>query len=145
VRTRFQIRLGPGAVKSRLGYRCPPEATTGLSACDLEPILYFRDLRSFRSVAPQRCRPIRERNFPSHGSLKPKRGVGERPESPRLGCLPRLRPLRPPLRCPPTPRSRFRLPYVSHYRATWRCEFRMKFQLSPATGCSGSYRRKPLG
>jgi len=68
----------------------------------------------------------------------------EHPEFPRLGCLPRLRPLRPPLRCPPTPRSRVRLPHVSHFWAIWRCEFRMKFQLSPTPRKRWPHSRKKL-
>ena len=47
--------------------------------------------------------PIRKGNFPSHRSLKRKRGVGEHPESSRLSCLPRLRPLGPPISLPPNP------------------------------------------
>ncbi len=50
-----------------------------------------------------RCRPIRERNFASHRSLKRKGGVGEHPESSRLGGLPRLRLLRPPISLPSNP------------------------------------------
>jgi len=61
------------------------------------------DFRSFRSVPPPLRCPLRERNVPSYGSLKRKRGVGEHPEFPRLGCLPRLRPLRPPIALPSNP------------------------------------------
>ena len=41
--------------------------------------------------------------LPIHGSLKRKRGVGEHPESFRLGCLPRLRLLRPSISLPSNP------------------------------------------
>ena len=47
--------------------------------------------------------PIHKGNFPSHRSLKRKRGVGEHFESSRLGCLPRLRPLCPPILLPSNP------------------------------------------
>ena len=39
------------------------------------------------SPAPSCAGPIRKGNFPSHRSLKRKRGVGEHPESSRLSCL----------------------------------------------------------
>ncbi len=56
----------------------------------------------------------RLQNFPSHGSLKRKRGVGEHPESPRLGCLPRLRPLRPPIVLPSN-QMKFQLSQLTSY------------------------------
>ena len=55
------------------------------------------------SPAPRNTGPIRKGNFPSHKSLKRKRGVGEHPEFSQLGCLPRLRPLRPPISLPSNP------------------------------------------
>ena len=55
------------------------------------------------SPAPRSAGSIRKGNFPSHRSLKRKRGVGEHPKSSRVGCLPRLRPLRPPTSLPPNP------------------------------------------
>ena len=55
------------------------------------------------SGSPSGAGPIRKGNFPSHRSLKRERGVGEHPESSRLSCLPRLRPLGPPISLPPNP------------------------------------------
>ena len=55
------------------------------------------------SGSPSGAGPIRKGNFPGHRSLKRERGVGEHPESSRLSCLPRLRPLGPPISLPPNP------------------------------------------
>ena len=98
------------------------------------------------SGSPSGACPIRKGNFPSHRSLKRKRGVGEHPESSRLSCLPRLRPLGPPIFAAPQPLARASgFLNVRINWATWRCEFQIKFQLSSATGCAGSYRKETMG
>jgi len=85
-----------------LGFVRPAVHPLAASSEDRRPATWDKFLK-FQGSAPQRCCPIREGNFPSHGSLKRKRRVGEHPESLRLGCLPRPRPLRPPIALPTNP------------------------------------------
>ena len=94
-------------------------------------------------VVSQRCCPIRERDFPSHRSLKRKRGVGEHPELPRLGCLPRLRPLCPPIALPSNPSLALQASsgFASMGDLEVR-EFPMKFQLSFTPRTPGPIRER---
>ena len=91
------------------------DEVNGDSICDQIPLPHGHGSVNFRfsmipsslkfqlSGPPSGAGPIRKGNFPSHRSLKRKRGVGEHPESSRLSCLPRLRPLGPPISLPPNP------------------------------------------
>ena len=91
------------------------DEVNGDSICDQIPLPHGHGSVNFRfsmipsslkfqvSGSPSGAGPIRKGNFPSHRSLKRKRGVGEHPESSRLSCLPRLRPLGPPISLPPNP------------------------------------------
>ena len=104
------------------------DEVNGDSICDQIPLPHGHGSVNFRfsmipsslkfqvSSAPSHAGSFRKKLFPPgrvlpiHGSLKRKRGVGERHKSSRVGacCTSGLLVHAP--RCTPTPRSRFRLP-----------------------------------
>ena len=83
------------------------DEVNGDSICDQIPLPHGHGSVNFRfsmipsslkfqvSGSPSGAGPIRKGNFPSHGSLKRKRGVGERHKSSRLGACLHFRLLHP--------------------------------------------------
>ena len=113
------------------------DEVNGDSICDQIPLPHGHGSVNFRfsmipsslkfqvSSAPSHAGSFRKKLFPPgrvlpiHGSLKRKRGVGERHKSSRVGacCTSGLLVHAP--RCTPTPRSRFRLPVRCQGPKNW--------------------------